>query len=329
MPLIQQNNVGPIGYGLMGFTWRPETVPVEQAVEVLKSALEAGANLWNGAEFYGTAEYNSMTLIKSYFTKYPEDAERVTIIIKGLQHVQTLIPDGSPENVRQCVDNVLRQLGGKKKLDLFGISRRDHRVPLATTIEVLKKEYVDTGKIGGISLSECSPDTIHEAVKHTKVAAVEVELSMFTPDILKNGVAAACAQYNIPIVAYSPLGRGILTGQFKTDADTRHLGIVSHFPRLQGEALEHNLKLLEQVKVLADKKGCTTAQLAIAWVRSVSKRSDTPEIIPIPGATTSQRVQENMKVIDLTEEESKAISSIVDGFEPAGPRYPNGVPTET
>ena len=175
----------------------------------MKAAVDAGATLWNGSEFYGTPEYNSMTLLNRYFTKYPEDAEKITLIIKGGTDIPTLKPVGSPERIRASIDNILSQLGDNKKLDIFGLNRRDHSVPLETTLGVIHREYVDTGKIGGISLSECSAQTIHDAAKYIKIAAVEVELSMFTQNILKNGVATACAQYGIPIVAYSPIGRGV------------------------------------------------------------------------------------------------------------------------
>jgi pyridoxine 4-dehydrogenase len=175
----------------------------------MRAAFNNGCTLWSGAEFYGTAEYNSMTLLKAYFTRYPEDADKVTIAMKGTYEAETFKLDGSPENVRRSIDNVIDQLGGTKKLDLFAPSRRDHKVPFETTLSVIQKEYVDTGKIGGVALSECSAATIEEAAKIVKIGLVEVELSLFSTDILHNGVAAACAKHNIPIMAYAPLGRGV------------------------------------------------------------------------------------------------------------------------
>lgn len=184
-------------------------MPIEQAVETMKAALENGCNLWNGAEFYGTAEYNSMTILNAYFTKYPEDAEKVVLTMKGGVNLENIHPNGSPENVRKSLDNIIRQLGGKKKLDLFSCSRRDHSVPLETTFGVIQKEYIDSGKLGGIALSECSADTVRDAVKIAKIHIAEVELSMFSPDILNNDVAQACAENDILIEAYSPMGRGV------------------------------------------------------------------------------------------------------------------------
>ena len=150
-----------------------------------------------------------MTVLNAYFTKYPEDADKVTLMVKGGYNIATFQLDGSPEGIRKSADNILAQLGGKKKLDIFSYSRRDPKVPLATTLKVLKEEYVDTGKIGGIALSECSAATIREGAKITKIEAAEVELNMFSPDILRNGVAEACAENNITVIAYSPIGRGV------------------------------------------------------------------------------------------------------------------------
>ncbi|KAL6403448.1 hypothetical protein AUP68_12795 [Ilyonectria robusta] len=304
MVQILGKEVGNLGYGLMGLTWRPVPPPLDQALEAMHTALEKGCTVWNAGEFYGTPEYNSMTVLKHYFTKYPEDADKVTLFIKGGVVPGQFSLDGSPEGVRRSLDNIIAQLGGTKKIDGFAYARRDPSVSLEVTLGVIQKEYIDTGKIGGVYVSECSAETIHEASKHAKIIAAEVELSMFSPDILNNGVAAACAQYDIPILAYSPIGRG-------------------------AEALEHNLKLVNQVKAQAEKKGCTPAQLALAWLRGLSNSPGLPTVIPIPGATTKARVEENAVVIELSEEEMKTINDIVHSFEVSGTRYPQGAPTET
>lgn len=117
-------------------------------------------------------------LLERYFQKYPEDADKVVLCIKGgvsSKHLQT---DGSPENTRRTLDDSIAQLKGRKKIDLFEFARRDPNVPMEVTLGVIHTEHVQTGKIGGISLSEVGAETIHEAVKHTTVLAVEVELSL-------------------------------------------------------------------------------------------------------------------------------------------------------
>ncbi|KAL4730398.1 hypothetical protein ACLX1H_002432 [Fusarium chlamydosporum] len=315
MPEVLGKQVGPIAYGLMGFTWRPKATPLDQALEAMRAAFNNGCTLWSGAEFYGTPEYNSMTLLNAYFSKYPEDVDKITIAMKGAYNPETFKLDGSPENVRRSIDNIINQLGGTKKLDLFAPSRRDHNVPLETTLSIIQKEYVETGKVGGIALSECSAETIEEAVKIVKVGLVEVELSLFSTDILHNGVAAACAKHNIPIMAYAPIGRGMLTGRFTDSSQFQGQGLASGFPRFQPEAFQHNLKLVEQVKSVAEKKGITPAQLAINWVRGLNGREGLPAIIPTPGATTVARVEENAQNLSLAEEEMNTLEEIANAFE--------------
>lgn len=329
MPQIAGKTVGPHGFGLMGFTWRKEPVDNETAFAALRAALAANMTCWNGGDFYGTPEANSMTLIRAYLDKYPEDADKFVLSMKG-GLTGNLRPDGSPENIRRSIDTMLEQLGPRKQhIELFECARRDPNVPLATTLKVIDEEYVKTGKVGGVSLSEVSAATIDEAVALTTVLAVEVELSLFNTDPLDNGIAEACARHNIPLIAYSPLGRGLATGQIKSlkdipEGDSRH-----HMPRFQPGAFEINLQLADQVKALAEKKGCTPAQLALGWVTSLQRRPGMPVIIPIPGATTKERVEENSVVVELTDEEMAEIDATLAKFEVVGERYPAGAPTNT
>jgi pyridoxine 4-dehydrogenase len=331
MPEINGQQVGPIGYGMMGLSWRPNPCPTEQAIATLRAALANGANFWNGGEIYGKPDYNSMTILNKYFEQYPEDADKVVLSIKGavgdpagaFRHSYT----NNPAEVRRSLDNVLKQLGGRKKLDVFECARRDPNTPLEEVFGVMK-EYIDKGLLGGIALSEVSAKTIHEAAKITRIVAVEVELSMWSTDVLTNGVAAACAEHNIPLIAYSPIGRGMLTGQIKSPEDIPEGDFRRHFPRFQPENFDINMQLVKQVGELAAKKGVTPAQLAIAWVRAHSGRPGMPVIIPIPGATTVERVEENSKLVDLTEEEFNEINATLSKFEVKGGRYPDGMPIE-
>ena len=141
---------------------------------------------------------------------------------------------------------------------------------------------------------------------------------------MENGVAAACAQYVIPLIAYSPIGRGMLTGQFKKfeDLPKDSLLLQFNFPRFQKENFDINVQLVDKVEELAKKKGCTPAQLAINWTRSLSRRPGMPTIIPIPGSTTVERVEENSKLVDITDDEMAQIDAILAKFTPAGGRYP-------
>ncbi|XDG09743.1 hypothetical protein ABKA04_009358 [Annulohypoxylon sp. FPYF3050] len=329
MPTLVGKEIGSTGYGLMGLTWRAEPPSQEQAFEAMKAALNNGMNFWNGGTFYGPPEYNSLVLLERYFAKYPEDADKVVLSIKGGADAQGRNPDGSPENTRRCIDEAIAQLKGRKKIDIFEFARRDQRVPMKTTFDVVQKEYIDTGKIGGVSLSEVRAETIHEAVKHIKVVAVEVELSLFSRHILENGVADACAQYDIPVIAYSPIGRGWLSGTIKTIDDVQpHL---RSWPWFQSPNFEINLELARQVEALAKQKGVTPAQLAIAWTKRVATwRKGAPKtIIPIPGATTAARVNENAVVVEIGDEEMRLIDETLAKFPSSGKRYPDAIPTDT
>ena len=139
-------------------------------------------------------------MLEEYFTKYPKDAEKVVLSIKGglINHK----PDGTPEGVRRSMDNCLKLLNGKKSIDIFEYARVDKNVPLELTLKTLDEEYVKTGKLGAIGLSEVAAATIERAVKVTNIAAVEVELSLWSTDIFQNGVAETCAKHGVPIVAY-------------------------------------------------------------------------------------------------------------------------------
>ena len=164
----------------------------------MRASLAAGCNLWNGGVFYGGPDSNSLTLLSKYYAKYPEDAEKVVFNLKGAMKNHS--PDSSPENITSEVENCLKQLNGKGKIDMYECARRDPNVPLEVTLKALD-QLVKEGKIGAVSLSEVNANTIREAAAITKIASVEVELSLWSTDPLTNGVAQACAELDIPILA--------------------------------------------------------------------------------------------------------------------------------
>jgi len=286
----------------------------------MRAALAAGANFWNGGELYGTPEHNSMHLLNRYFTEYPEDAEKVVISIKGCAG-PNFVPDGSEEGVRRSVDNCVKLLGGKKTLDLFQCARVDPKTPIETTIAALAA-CVKEGKIKGISLSEVRAETIRRAHKVHPICGVEVEFSLWATDILTNGVAATCAELGIPIVAYSPLGRGFLTGDIKSVDDLPEGDRRRMMPRFQPDVFPKNLELVTELEKLAKKKGCKPGQLGLAWVKSFNGKPGMPTIIPIPGATTEERVVENSKDVSLTKEDLDEIDDILSKTVVIGERYP-------
>jgi len=324
MPTINGQEIGGTGFGLMGFTWRKNPPSQEQAFAAMRAALASGMNFWNGGDLYGTPEYNSMTLLSRYFTKYPEDAEKVVLSMKaGVTY------DQSPEGVRKSIDGMLKGLEGKKKIDVFEFARRNQEDDMAEAFRVVKDEYIAKGLVGGVSLSEVRLDTLKEAVKHVKVVAVEVEVSLFATDVLTNGIAATCAEHNIPIVAYSPISRGMLTGQIKSIDDLPEDSMLRGYPRFQPDTFPINIELVKQVETIASRKGCTPAQLAISWVRCLSKKPGMPTFIPIPGATTEERVKENAQFFELTDGEMAELDEILAKFPVVGDRYPDYIPVDT
>ncbi|GES58936.1 aldo/keto reductase [Aspergillus terreus] len=321
MPALVDREVGPTGYGLMRMTWVPQPPPQEQCFDALNTALKLGANFWNAGELYGTPEYNSLHLLNKYFTAHPDKANEVVLSIKGGLKVGQLAPDGSEANIRRSVDECLRVLDGKKTIDIFECARQDPNTAVEQTVTILaqlKKE----GKIGGIGLSEVDAETIRRAHKVHPIAAVEVELSLFDTTILKNDVAKTCAELNIPVVAYSPLGRGVLAGAFTSASEIPDGDFRKILPKFQDEAMKQNIKLVDEVRDLAARKGVAPVQIALAWILTLSGRPGMPTIIPIPGGTTSDKVTQNLQGVPrLTDEEMAEIDAILDKNEVVGARY--------
>ncbi|KAI0143719.1 Aldo/keto reductase [Xylariaceae sp. FL1272] len=310
------------GLGLSRLVIPPLSVTAEEAIQVLKAALQAGVHVWNAADFYGTPEYNSLHLMNLYFTKYPEDANRVLLMVKGgIKDMKTYSVDCSAEGMRRSFESVNKILDGKKTIDVFGPARIDPKVPIEDTIKgllALKNE----GKIGGIQLSEVNADTIKRASKVAKIDMVEQEVSLWATAIFDNGVAQTCAELQIPIVAHTPLGGGMLTGKYKSTDDLEPNNHHRHFPRYQGENFKKNLDLVEKVKELAETKGCNATQLALSWIKTQSRRPNMPFFIPIAGSTSQTRVAENATQVELMDADLNAIDDILANFEVSGTRYP-------
>ena len=288
----------------------------------MRAALAAGANLWNGGEFYGPPQSNSLHLLNAYFTKYPEDADKVVLSIKGGFVPGSFIPSGDKAGIKRSVENCLKILDGKKKIDIFECGRVDPNVPIEETVGHLA-EFVKAGKIGGIGLSETAAATIRRAASVHPIVAVEVEYSIFATDIRHNEVASTCVELGIPIVAYSPLSRGLLTGKKMSPDDLTEA--EKNWPRFQGENFLKNLELVKAINKVAEEKGCTPAQFAIGWVKAQSGSAGFPTIIPIPGATTVSRVEENMKDVPVTSAEFNEINKIIATIPVQGGRYPKSL----
>ncbi|CAN9364558.1 unnamed protein product [Alternaria sp. RS040] len=306
--------VGPIGYGLMTLTLFGN-ITHDEATKPLKAALENGATFWNAGTFYGSPDANSLHLLKHYFTKYPEDASRVVLSIKGAYDGATQSPTASPEQIRASVEECLTLLDGLKSIDLFEPARVDPNVPIEESVRALA-ELIKEGKIGSYGLSEVSAQTIRRAHAVYPPAAVEIELSLFSQEALeKGGVVETCRELSIPVVGYSPLDRGWLTGQFKTLDDIPENDFRRFYPRFQPGNFEKNVELAEAVENVARKKGSTSAQVAIAWVQQQG-------VLPIPGSTKVERVMENTKYVELTQAETQELEKALSKATVSGHRYP-------
>ncbi|KAG8939270.1 hypothetical protein FRC04_006734 [Tulasnella sp. 424] len=314
--------ISKAGLGLMLLTWVPNPVPDEQAFAAIKAAIDlvpTDQKLFiNSAEFYGHEPLTAnLDLLARFFTKYPELADRTFLSVKGGTSGPALrTVDGSPENLRRSVDAINKALDGKKRLDLFECARVDPNIPIEQTMETLKG-LVKEGKFDHIGVSEISAESLKKAASVAPIAAVEIEVSPWSYEEETKKVIATCAELKIPVAAYSPLGRGFLTGQLKKE-DLPEGDIRLHFARFQDEALAHNQKIVDALAAIAEKKGLTNAQLCLAWVSNLG-----PQIVPIPGSSKVHRVQENFVGcnIKLSEEEVDSIKAAIEDIGVKGGRY--------
>lgn len=224
--------------------------------------------------------------------------------------------DCSGDNMRAAVDRCNCILGGAKKIDIFGPARIDVNVSVEETLKALV-ELKAQGKIGGIQLSEVSAATIRRASKVCKVEMVEAEVSLWSTEIFDNGVAETCQELGIVMCGHTPLGAGILTGQIKSLDDMPANDHHRNFPRFQPEIFGKNLELVKEVGKLAKEKKCTTAQLALSWIKRKS-------VVPIAGARSVERVLENCVTIELGEKDLEVIDQVLKSFPVVGTRYPEG-----
>jgi aryl-alcohol dehydrogenase-like predicted oxidoreductase len=222
--------------------------------------------------------------------------------------------DGSADHVRSSIEGSLERLG-TDHVDLFYQHRVDPNVEIEETVGALA-ELVQQGKVRHIGLSEAAPETIRRAHAVHPITAVQTEYSMWTRDPAENGVLAACRELGIGFVAYSPLGRGFLSGRFKSPEDLDANDFRRNGPRFTGENLTANLKLAEKVAEIAEEKGVTPAQLALAWVLAQGE-----DIVPIPGTKRRTYLEQNAAAgdVSLSDEDLRRIEAELPPV--AGDRY--------
>jgi len=315
-----------LGFGLMGFTWREKKTADEVAFQLLNTNLANGVNLWSSAEFYGLPKdaRANIDLLHRYFEENP-NAEPVLAIKGGLaiddSNTCSMMPDLSKEGIEKSVAEIQKALGSHRKIDVFLPARMLHGTDIEKVVGIMD-DLRKRGKIGGIGLSEISAEAVKRAVKVAKIDLVEIEFSLFTTDPLTNGLVDVCAENNIPIMAYSPLSRGFLSGQVFTRDNLD--AVQQRMPRYSEENFPKNLELVEKLKQMAEKMGIALPQLAIAWL-TYQKGT----VIPIPGCTTIDRLKQNIgsKNVKLSSEQLREINNSLSNMGAvAGERYPSNMP---
>lgn len=315
--------VGKVAHGLMMMTWTPEPVPDEQCFEAIKAGVDAlppGTKMFlNGGEFYGhNRATTNLEMIARFFEKYPDYVDKTFLSVKGgLKPGAVPLPDGSPANLRRSVELINEKLRGTKRLDLFQSARVDPNVSLEESIRTLV-ELKNEGKLDHIGMSECSADSLRRGNAVHPIAAVEIEVSPWTYEGEAKNVIATAEELGIAVIAYSPLGRGFLTGQIKRLEDIPEGDIRRSLPRFQEDNFKHNFAIVDALTAIARSKNVTSAQLSIAWVASLGKH-----VIPLPGSSHAKRTRENCAGgdIELSTEDIAEINSVAGAADVKGDRY--------
>jgi aryl-alcohol dehydrogenase-like predicted oxidoreductase len=305
--------VSALGLGCMGMTWAYGAADSDEAVATIHRAIELGVTFLDTAEIYGP-HTNEELLGKALAGR----RDQVTIATKFGVVPGTVDPtrrtlDGSPANVRRSIEGSLQRLG-TDHVDLYYQHRIDPDTPIEETVGALA-ELVQEGKVRHIGLSEAAPETIRRAHAVHPLAAVQTEYSLFSREVERD-VLPTLRELGIGLVAYSPLGRGFLSGRFSSTDELDADDWRRTQPRFRGENAQRNLELASKVSDLAAEKGVLPAQLALAWVLAQGD-----DIVPIPGTKRRTYLEQNAAALDveLTDDELERVAEAIGA--PAGDRY--------
>jgi len=304
------------GLGCMGMSEFYGAADEGEATATIQRALELGVTLLDTADMYGP--HTNEQLVGRAIEGRRDDVVVATKfgIVRGEDPRERSI-SGRPEYVREACEGSLRRLG-IDTIDLYYQHRVDQTVPIEETVGAMG-ELVAEGKVRYLGLSEASPDTIRRAHAVHPISALQTEYSLWSRDP-EDEILPTIRELEIGFVPYSPLGRGFLTGRFRSIEDLEEGDFRRHNPRFQGENFARNLELVERVRELAEEKGVTAGQLALAWVMAQGE-----DVVPIPGTKRVAYVEENAAASDitLTDEDLARIDGVVPPGAAAGERYPD------
>lgn len=303
------------GLGCMGMSAYYGSFDDTESTATIHRALELGITLLDTADVYGP--FTNERLIGKAIAGRRDEVIIATKFGNEVDASGTRTGvNGRPEYVRQAVDGSLQRLG-LDVIDLYYQHRVDPNTPVEETFGALG-ELVTSGKVRYLGISEAAPETIRAAHAAAPISAIQTEYSLFTRDVEDNGVLAVARELGIGFVPYSPLGRGFLSGKIRSIDDFEPDDFRRSSPRFQGENFAKNLELLAEVVAIAQAKGVTPSQLALAWVLAQGE-----DMVPIPGTRRIANLEENAAATDitLTEEDLATIDRVAPAGIAAGERY--------